>query len=34
MIRQHKPGDEVEIELDRRGDSVTVHATLDEAPTS
>ena len=34
VIRQHKPGDEVEIELDRDGDSVTVHATLAEAPTS
>jgi S1-C subfamily serine protease len=34
VIRQHKPGDEVEIELDRKGDSVTVHATLNEAPTS
>jgi S1-C subfamily serine protease len=33
-IRQHKPGDEVEIELDRKGQSVTVHATLTEAPTS
>ena len=34
VIRQHKPGDEVEIELDRDGESVTVHATLAEAPTS
>jgi S1-C subfamily serine protease len=34
VIRQHKPGDEVEIELDRKGDSVTVHATLGEAATS
>jgi len=34
VIRQHKPGDEVEIELDRKGDSLTVHATLTEAPTS
>jgi S1-C subfamily serine protease len=34
VIRQHKPGDEVEILLDRKGDSVTVHATLNEAPTS
>ena len=34
VIRQHKPGDEVEIELNRTGDSVTVHATLSEAPTS
>jgi S1-C subfamily serine protease len=33
-IRQHTPGDEVEIELDRDGESVTVHATLAEAPTS
>ncbi len=33
-IREHKPGDEVEIELDRDGESVTVHATLAEAPTS
>jgi len=34
VIRQHKPGDEVTIELDRKGDSITVHATLGEAPTS
>jgi len=34
VIRQHKPGDEVEIELDRKGESVTVRATLTEAPTS
>jgi len=34
VIRQHKPGDDVEIELDRRGDSLTVHATLVEAATS
>jgi S1-C subfamily serine protease len=33
-IRQHKPGDEVTIELDRQGKSVTVEATLTEAPTS
>jgi S1-C subfamily serine protease len=33
-IRQHKPGDDVTIELDRNGDSVTVHATLAEAPSS
>jgi putative serine protease PepD len=33
-IRQHKPGDEVEIEIDRDGESITVHATLAEAPTS
>jgi putative serine protease PepD len=33
-IRQHKPGDEVEIEIDRDGESITVHATLTEAPTS
>ena len=34
VIRQHKPGDEVEIEIDRQGESITVHATLTEAPTS
>ena len=34
VIRQHKPGDEVEIELDRDGDSVTVHATLTETSSS
>jgi S1-C subfamily serine protease len=33
-IREHKPGDEVEIELDRDGESITVHATLAETPTS
>jgi S1-C subfamily serine protease len=33
-IRQHKPGDEVEIEIDRDGERITVHATLGEAPTS
>jgi S1-C subfamily serine protease len=33
-IRQHRPGDEVEIELDRRGDTVKVRAKLGEAPTS
>jgi putative serine protease PepD len=34
VIRQHNPGDDVEVELDRKGESVTVHATLGEAPTS
>jgi S1-C subfamily serine protease len=34
VIRQHKPGDQVEIELDRHGDSLTVHATLTEAANS
>ena len=34
VIRQHLPGDEVEIELDRDGDSVTVHATLTETSSS
>ncbi len=34
VIRQHQPGDEVEIELDRDGDSVTVHATLTETSSS
>jgi putative serine protease PepD len=34
VIRQHRPGDEVDIEVDRKGESVTVHATLGEAPTS
>jgi putative serine protease PepD len=34
VIRQHQPGDDVEIELDRNGDSVTVHATLGETPSS
>jgi putative serine protease PepD len=33
-IREHKPGDEVEIEIDRDGESITVRATLTEAPTS
>jgi S1-C subfamily serine protease len=33
-IRQHKPGDEVEIEIDRQGERITVRATLTEAPTS
>jgi S1-C subfamily serine protease len=33
-IRQHKPGDEVEIEIDRDGESVTVRATLSESPSS
>jgi len=33
-IREHKPGDEVEIELDRDGESITLHATLAEAPNS
>ena len=32
VIRQHQPGDKVEIELDRDGDSVTVHAELAESP--
>jgi putative serine protease PepD len=34
VIRQYKPGDEVTIELDRHGESVTVHATLAETPSS
>jgi putative serine protease PepD len=34
VVRQHQPGDEVEIELDRQGESVTVHATLTETPSS
>jgi putative serine protease PepD len=34
VIRQHRPGDEVTIELDRRGEHVTVRATLREAPNS
>jgi S1-C subfamily serine protease len=34
VIRQHEPGDKVEIELDRDGDSVTVHAELAESPSS
>jgi S1-C subfamily serine protease len=34
VIRQYKPGDEVEIEVDRGGDTVKLHATLGEAPTS
>jgi S1-C subfamily serine protease len=33
-IRQHKPGDEVEIELDRNGESITVRAKLGEVPSS
>jgi S1-C subfamily serine protease len=34
MIRQYRPGDDVEVKVDRRGDSVTVHVTLGEAPNS
>jgi S1-C subfamily serine protease len=34
VIRQFKPGDEVEIEIDRQGESVTVHAKLTEAPSA
>ncbi|MFI5052911.1 MAG: S1C family serine protease, partial [Acidimicrobiia bacterium] len=34
VVRQHKPGDSVEIELDRNGKKVTVTATLTEAPSS
>ena len=34
VIRQHQPGDEVDIELDRDGDTVTVHAKLTETPNS
>ncbi len=34
VIRQYLPGDAVEIELDRHGDSVTVHAKLGEFPSS
>jgi S1-C subfamily serine protease len=33
-IRQFRPGDEVEIELDRRGERITVRVVLGEAPTS
>jgi S1-C subfamily serine protease len=34
LIRQHLPGDKVEIEVVRNGDDETVTATLDEAPSS
>jgi S1-C subfamily serine protease len=34
LIRQHLPGDTVEIKVVRNGDEVTVTATLDEAPSS
>jgi S1-C subfamily serine protease len=34
VIRQYLPGDRVDIELDRHGNSVTVHAKLGEAPSS
>ena len=34
IIREHKPGDQVDIELRRNGDSVTVHVSLAEAPSS
>jgi putative serine protease PepD len=34
MIRLYKPGDEVELEIDRQGASVTVHAKLTEAPSA
>jgi putative serine protease PepD len=34
VIRQHRPGDDVVIALDRKGESVTVHATLTETPSS
>ena len=34
LIRQHLPGDEVQIKVVRDGDEVTVTATLAEAPSS
>ncbi len=34
VIRQYLPGDKVEIKVNRAGDTVTLHATLGEAPTS
>jgi S1-C subfamily serine protease len=34
VIRQHEPGDDVEIQLDRDGESVAVHAKLVESPSS
>ncbi len=34
VIRQYKPGDEVDITVNRAGTTVTLHATLGEAPTS
>ena len=34
VIRQYKPGADVEIEIDRHGESVTVHAKLTEAPSA
>jgi S1-C subfamily serine protease len=33
-IREHKPGDAVTIELDRKGETVTITATLAETPSS
>ena len=34
IIRQYLPGDKVEIKANRAGETVTLHATLGEAPTS
>jgi S1-C subfamily serine protease len=34
VVRQHQPGDEVSIVLDRQGESLTVRATLTEGPGS
>jgi len=34
VIRLYKPGDKVEIKVDRNGDAKTFTATLGEAPTS
>jgi putative serine protease PepD len=34
VVRQHRPGDKVELTLDRGGKKVTVTATLGEAPSS
>jgi S1-C subfamily serine protease len=34
VIRLYKPGDKVEIKVDRDGDTKTLTATLGEAPTS
>jgi putative serine protease PepD len=34
MIREHRPGDQVEVGIDRKGDHVDVQAKLGEVPTS
>jgi S1-C subfamily serine protease len=34
VVRQHRPGDKVELTLDRGGKKVTVNVTLGEAPSS